>query len=455
MSLLSVARDALAAQSAGTDITGQNVANVNTPGFVRRNAILQTRAIPGAPGGGVEFKSSQRAFDRFAQARVVSEDGKRSSADARSTALTELESTLSPGTNGISERLASFFSSMSAFAQDPTNATARAAAVTATDDLAHSVSGAAGSIVSQRSALLQRAAAAAGEVNERLGRIAALNRQIATAQAGGQDANDLRDQRDLLVNEVGQRIDVKAIEDPSGALTLLSSGSTLVTGALASSISIGVDPPGNMKIQIMRPNGSAIDVTSRVTSGAIGGLREARDVDLPNAAKALDQLAFDVSSTVNALHVTGFGLDGVSGRPLFVPPAGVAGAAAGMAIDPAILASPDKLAAASSAGNLPSGNDVAIALAQLSQAALPSGKTPADTFAALAGDVGVAKVQATSELDLRSATLAQATSARDSVSGVTIDEEMVNLTRYQRAFEANMNVLKTANDLLDQIVKEL
>jgi len=456
-SLLGIAQGAMLAQAEGVDISGQNVANSTTPGYVRRSVILQTRSDRGAPQGGVSAAGVARSWDGFAHQRVVTEGGRQGAASARSNALAHIESLVAPGAGDtLADRTSALFSAFNTLATHPSDSTARATLLGRAADLAQAVSKTAAGLSQARGDLAKEAAGVAGEVNERLGKIAALNEKIATAQALGDSAPDLRDQRSELLREVGERMDVRAIEDATGKLTVLSSGSVLVEGKNASVVDVGLSPDGNLAVTFKRPNGITVDVTKSITSGTLGGLREARDADIPALQKKLDKTAFDLATAVNAAHASGYGLDGQTGRNLFVPPAQVDGAAYSMALDPAMQGHPERLAASKSAADVPGGNDVAVQIAQL--ASQPLGGTsenPAEAFTGLASLAGLKKSAADAELSLRQSTVAQADNLLESAGGVSIDEEMMNLTRYQRAFEASMRVVKTADELLSSIIKDL
>jgi flagellar hook-associated protein 1 FlgK len=449
MSVMALSGQAMSVQSAGIDIAGQNVANVNTPGYARRTAQLET-----LPGMGVQLAGIGRSLDRFAAARAVTESGLHGAASARSASLANLEAILAPsGSQTIGDQTSAFFASMNAVAQNPSDSTARNVALASAQQLSNTISTAAASIAGERGALLGHAQDVAGEVNQRLGQIGKLNQQIVDARANGTDANALHDQRDALVREVGDRIGVQGIEDRSGAVTLLSSGSTLVEGSHVSSVDVALGANGNLAITFRHPGGNSDDVTGKVTSGSLGGIREARDIDAPKVAAQLDQYAYDVSTRVNNVHTAGFGLDGQTGRPFFKPPAAVVGAAYAMGVDPGVAGKPDAIGAAKSSADLPGGNDTALDLAMLGGSPLGGSPTPAQAFAAISGGLGATKASADADVALRENTVAQADNLRESASGVSVDEEMVNLTSFQRSFEASMRVVTTASSLLDELIK--
>ncbi len=455
-SLLSIAQGALAAHAAAVDITGKNITNANTPGYVRRQALLETRLLGRDQSGGVVFNGPLRMSDRFAVARVLAESGNYGAALGRENALAGLEATLAPdGDGGISGRFNAFFSATSALGQNPNDATARSAFLARAGELADSFRTAAQGLSQRRSDLKGQAGDVADEVTSRLGQIADLNQQIAQAQALGDGAPDLRDKRELLVREVGDRMGVKAIEEDNGSLTLLSSGSTLVSGGNASSIQVGLDAVGALSIGVRSATGNVSDITSGVDSGSLGGIRQARDSDVVALQTDLDQLAFDTQNTINATHAVGFGLDGVTGRNLFTSPASPIGAAAGFQLDPAMVGQPDRVAAAGTAAELPGGNSNALALAAIGSQSLAGLGDPASRIGAIGGKLGIFQTSAASAVDLRESTLSMAETSRQQASGVSIEEEMVDLTRYQRAFEASMRVLKVADELLQGLVRDL
>jgi flagellar hook-associated protein 1 FlgK len=449
MSVMALSGQALSVQAAGIDVAGQNVANVNTPGYARRTAQLET-----LPNMGVRLAGIGRSLDRFAAARAVTESGLHGAASARAGSLGNLEAILAPdGSKTIGDQTSAFFASINAVSQNPSDPTARNVALASAQQLATALSTAAASIAGERGALVGKAQDVAGEVNQRLGQIGKLNQQIVDAKGNGADANALRDQRDALVREVGDRIGVQAIEDASGAVTLLSSGSTLVEGNHSSTVDVALGANGNLAITFRHPGGSSDDVSAKVTSGSLGGIREARDVDAPKVMAQLDQYAYDLATSVNNVHTAGYGLDGQTGRPFFKPPAGVAGAAYTMAIDPSVAGNPAAIGAAKSGADLPGGNDTALALAQLGGSPQGGSPTPAQAFAAITGGLGATKAAADADVALRENTVAQADNLRESGSGVSVDEEMVSLTSFQRSFEASMRVVTTVSTLLDELIK--
>jgi len=437
------------------DLVGRNITNAGAAGYARRRALLEASRVGGASAGGVTFAGASRAVDRFAAARLVAETGRFGAANARAQALSGLDAVVAPTSGGIADRLGALFDAATSLATDADDPTARLTFVARAQDVAAGFRSAGEALAVRRSELVQRATDVAGEVNSRLADVAKLNARIAEGRGLGQDTGGLEDSRDMLVREIGERVPLQTVEEPSGALTLLSGGTSLVTGDRASSFGVELDAVGGLALTVTNPAGGRTDVTSRIDSGSLAGIREARDVDLARVQTSLDTLAVDVTAALNAIHSGGVGLDGVGGRPLFGPPVPGMGAARGMQVDPAIAADPSKVAASQSSAELPGGNATALALAALRETALPGGGTVASRAGGVGATLGMAMSSAEREVTLRTDTLTMADNLDQQARGVSLEEEMVDLTRYQRAFEASMKVLKVADELLEGLIREM
>jgi flagellar hook-associated protein 1 FlgK len=449
--LLDIAGSGLAAQQAALDITGQNVANANTPGYVKRTVSLGDTTA----NGQVVVLGTTRTINTFAQSAVLAQQSLSGAADGRSSALAQLEAVVAPTGGTVGDSLNAFFSSIQTLAATPADPSARAAVLNQATNLAQSISTAASGIAQTQQGELANAQGLAKQVSGELSQIATLNGQIAAATAQGDSAADLRDQRDVLVGQVANATGARTIEDSSGRVTLFSSGTALVSGDTAATLDVGVDANGAMKITATRGDGGAVDITSQTTQGQLGGLREARDVDAANAASSLDQLAYSLSNAVNSVHAAGFASDGTTGHNLFTQPTSVTGAAYAMAVDPSMIGHPELVAAASSAADASGGNGNLSALAAVGTNPLVGGAPPAEAFATLASTVGAAKSSADAEQTLRGDTLARAQTLEQSADGVSVDEEMANLTRYQNAYEASTKVLQTVSSLLNDFMTRL
>ena len=447
-SLLNIASSGLNASSGGLTITGQNITNATTAGYTKRVASFDA-----VPTGGVVYNGSVRAYDQFAFASVVNQTGMQASADARSTALTAIEGIIAPSTGSIGDNATALMSTFETLTANPNDTSVRSDVINKATDLATSISAAAQGLQGNARDLFAKGQDIVGQLNGNLKKVADLNTQIANAQAQGADTADLRDQRDTLVTAIGSQVGVKSVEDAAGRVTLFGAGTTLVQGDKSSPLSLGLDTNG--KMQVTAQGTSTVDVTSRVDGGALGGIIEARDVDLKASQDNLDSYAFDVANTLNAAHAAGYGTDGSTGQNLFSVSGTQAGAALSITVDPGLVGHPEKIAAAGSAAELPGGNSGATALAALGDSDSFGGTTIANRFGNIASDIGTRANNAASDKSMRDNTLAAATTLAQSTSGVSLDEEMVNMSKFQRSFEAASKVLQTADSLLSEFLTNM
>ena len=190
--LLNIAQSGLAAQTAGLDATGQNVANVNTPGYSRVTANLETVDTPDGFTGGVAVAGMDRAFDSLTFGSLLTEQGLGGAADARSSALGQIESIVAPTTGSIGDNIDSFFASLQTLETSPSDTSARAGVIGAASQLAESISSTANELATQQTSLATEAQGVAATLNQNLASIAKLNVQIAAATGSGNRANRSR-----------------------------------------------------------------------------------------------------------------------------------------------------------------------------------------------------------------------------------------------------------------------
>ena len=220
------------------------------------------------------------------------------------------------------------FSSFSTLAANPNDPTTRGAVLGAADAFASRANSIGNSLSDARNELLRAAQDTASQINEKATGIAQLNRRISAAEAQGEDAADLKDQRNNLLLGLSTLVDIRTIPDDKGSIIVQASGATLVEGQASRALSIDLAADGSLKI--LSGKGGGTEVTQFLTGGTLAGIKEARDVDLLDVANKLDQWVFDVASAINAQHAAGFGKDGLSGRNLFDVPAVTLGAARGI-----------------------------------------------------------------------------------------------------------------------------
>jgi flagellar hook-associated protein FlgK len=237
---------------------------------------------------------------------------------------------------------------------------------------------------------------------------------------------------------------------------VLPDGGVLVDGNHAASLEATPDPATGYRRVELVDGRSRRDVTTSLVGGRLAGVMSFRGGDAATAAADLDQLAFDLTTSVNAVHQANAGLDGVAGRPPFTPLAAVAGAATAIAVAPAVIANPDQLATAA-AGAGPGDHRGALALLALREQRLAGGgtQTLSDAAIDLIAGLGRQAHQAQAETDRATLVSDHLGDLRDALSGVDLDEEMSNLVKFQHGAEAMTRFLSTVDGMLGDLLNRL
>jgi flagellar hook-associated protein 1 FlgK len=449
--MLGVSARALEAHRFGLDVAGQNIANVNTPGYSRRIAHLQALAPLDrwSAGGGVAATGLQAVRDAFIAHRLRGEISRLAGHEAGAQVLGMLEVGLgAPGTS-IGAKLEDLFDAFAAVADDPTSLAARRVAIEAGATLAATFREVSSQLSAGAREIDSRLRAATDQVNGLAQRVAALNREMASARPGEARTEQLRDELDLALEQLAQLIDVRAVTREDGGIDVeLDGGVALVLGGTARGVSSVSTTGGHVALSV---DGTALGGS---VGGALGTLIRTRDEVLPEYLAQLDQLAHDVATRINARHQAGFDLTGATGGAFFVPPGAVDGASARLSMSGALLAPGGEAGFAASASGAAGDNENARRLVAVrdERALLGGTATVGEAWAALASAVGADVAAARDAATTGAEAVEQLLNLRDSISGVSLDEEAAEMMRFQRGYEANARVFGAIDELLDVLM---
>jgi flagellar hook-associated protein 1 FlgK len=457
--IFNIGRLALFAQQRAISVTSQNIANVNTPGYSRQEAVFTTTSpvssSSGQIGTGVQIDEIRRIVDRFIENQITSEQSSLGRSQIDKSILGRVEATFndSQGT-GINQAINDFFAAWQDLADNPQGRPERLVLLSRAGTLAQQFVWADSQLQQIRNDLNSEIVGTIGEVNALAARIAALNDQIGRAEMTGQTANDLRDERGRLLNDLAQKINISTFENDMGQVTvMIGGGKPLVEANRASSIR-GVADPGNsgfVNIEFDPGTGSTTDITASITDGRLKGLLDLRDTVVPGYIGQLDQLAAAIIAEVNTQHQLGFDLNGAAGGDFFTPTPLGSGAAGTMAV---AITDPDLIAAASSLAGVPGDNGNALFLAQLQDRTVVvlGNATVQDFYSGLVGEIGARSQLAQSSLSAQDVVMRRLSDQRESVSGVSLDEEMTRLIQFQRAYQAAARLITVADELYQTIL---
>lgn len=431
--------------------TGQNIANVNTPGFSRLNTVMRSLAGQGglSVGGGVEVTSIRRLSNDFQNQQLWRATTEQNYYSNSQQYLTALEGLMAGEGSSISVGLDRFFAALSEASATPGSVALRQQIISETRNLSQRFNGLNSNIDAQIGALHDQRTAMATEINGLTENIALLNKKIVEAQSIGGDTAALRDHRESLVNELSQYASLRINEVPDGSLSVaLANGQPLVAGSTPGRLQISITPTGEQEVALSFA-GTSFPLKQDGFGGAFGGLYDVEYNSLRPSQEALHDMAGQLAQMINDTLATGFDLNGNPGQALITY--NPASTTAMLTINDL---APEELALSSVAGES-GNNEVLLALLQLKGQTITVGGSQVTLNDAYAGMLGqVASASRQNQADLKSATAVtqQAQSQRDSVSAVSLDEEAVNLMTYQKAYEANMKVITTANQLFDEML---
>lgn len=429
----------------------QNIANVNTPGFSRLAPDLQSLGGQTAVsiGGGVQVSSIRRLSNDFHNQQLWRATTDKNFYNTSQQYLTALEGLIDSEGSSVSVGLDNFFAALSEASSTPESITLRQQIISESKQLAQRFNGLNANIDTQLNALQGQRVAMVSEINGLSRNIADLNLQIRELESSGRDTATLRDYRENLVKDLSQYAGIRVQEATDGTLEVsLANGQPLVAGTTAGQLKVQANLAGEQDVTLVFAK-TTFPLNQNGLGGSLGALFEMEYGALRPAQQDLHDMASALATMVNDTLATGFDLNGGPGKPLFVYNAG---STSGMLSVNAIGASDLALSsAADEVGN----NKTLLALLDLKTAGIDvaGNRVPLnDSYAGLVGRVASASRQNQADLKATTTVTAQAQAQRDSVSAVNLDEEAVNLMAYQQAYQANMKVISTSNDLFNAVL---
>jgi flagellar hook-associated protein 1 FlgK len=472
---LDTALTGLNAQMLAIQVTGENITNVNTPGYSRQTALLTTAPTTlerGFPlGNGVEVSAIQRSYDSFLQSQMMAASASSGQAQTTNAALQSVQPLFNDlTTDGLGKTLQNFFNSWQDLAANPQGTSERQAVLSNGEQLVDDFHRISSNLTGVKENMNQSLEQITNDINDSLKQIAQFNLSIKQVEISNGKANEMRDQRELLMRQLAKKVGVTFSEQVDGGVNVsLSSGQLLVSGKDAAVLSLQTDvATGYYDVMLAPPGGGApVDATAFIGGpengqGEIGGTLQVRDVMVNRYLADLDELAYTVANQVNEVHRAGYGITGGQ-NDFFSPAAGtappapaltVAGYSQSIALN---ITSSDDLAAADAdpATGGTGNNKNAQAIASLFGKLLTmSGGTATlqGFYQSLVGKIGV-DVQAAGRSEAQSGAIAgQLNNQRESLFGVSLDEELVNLTKYQKAYQGAAKMINVGAEMLDTVL---
>lgn len=459
LSSLSTAKNALNAQTMVLNVISHNVANANTEGYSRQTATLTALSSGSTSsafgysstgvviGNGVEVTSVARSRSALYDEMYWSENQSYNYYNKLEELFSQVESLIDePSDDGLSALIDDFYNAWEDLSDNADDLSAREALKSTAEELASRFQRIYSELETMRGEIDTEISTIPTRINEITSEIAALNSSIMVASTEGTSANDLMDQRDLLIDELSEYSDVQVVAQDDGSYTVLIGSNVVVDHDMSVEIEAvtSVATEDEDALTVLR---STDGTEYTPDSGTIGALIWFRDEVITGIEEKLNDLAASIVESVNAVHETGYGLDGGTGREFF-------DSTNTKAYNISLSSDIDDAGniAASGTGEELDGS-IALAISQLTEEAAVNGTyTVSEYYNALVSDIGIMSSEAQSNQSNTELLVSQIDSSRESVKGVSVDEELVAMIQAQHVYQAASRVITTIDSLLETLI---
>ncbi len=454
---ISIALQAVLTHSQVLEITEHNIANASTPGYRRQSAILTAetpssingadyRTGAGQRGSGVTIERIQRFNISFFDGRYRAVSSEAGSWEAQSSILSHLEATLAENSDdGLLPKLDQFWAGWQSLSNDPTNTSLRTILLDDAGSLATAFNRRATQIMDLRSDQNQVVASQVEELNSLASEIAKLNENISRVISVGEQPNDLLDKRDVALDRLAKLTGAVSTEQKNGEVMVSIGGHVLVVGHDAFQLETRTNPLDTSVADIYWSDNQKLTPSG----GEIKGTLEVRDHVLVDQLNGLNTMSAGLISQVNAIHSGGYGLNNATGLNFFNGTD-----AASITVNPLLDAAS---IATSSAANQVGNNTIALQIGGLKTVkGMKAGTATLNEFYnSQITDLAVTTKRASDNSYQHGLIVNALGNQRESVSGVSLDEEAANMAKAQKAYQAAARVLTAYDDLLDLVINRM
>jgi len=451
---LSVATTGLSAQRRAMDIIGYNVAHANDPTYKRQRIVMtetgilaqsQESSVLGTSpfGTGVATGDVMRIRDALIENRMRTATQACANWEYRSQTMRQLESTIGePSDTGLQTDLDNFWNSWSKVSTSPQDLPIRSALLEDTDALCQRVQYEYKQMQNMVDDLNSACVDRVGQINLMGEELARLNNEIGALESGNVPVNDLENRREALVLELSKLASVNQHGSGKEDYIISLGGRVLVQGSKFNALTTQILPGGSRQVQWADDNQPVTN-----SGGELKAIIDLRDGTIPSYLSQLDNIASTLVEKVNTLHSAGRTLSGNPAGNYFK--AGTT--AANLALDDSIIGHPE-LVAASKTGAVADG-DNANDIGAVKDVIISNGLTLNQLYRALVGDIGGTAATAETQSEAHRLSLDQFTTQQQSISGVSLDEEMTNIIKFQQAYNASARMLTVMDEMLGTLIQ--
>jgi flagellar hook-associated protein 1 len=448
MQILEVARRSLMANRTGLNVTSHNISNASTPGYSRQRVEFEASApiheTYGYLGTGVIIKGITRLRDKFLDQQTRSANDTFADASVQHGLLSQIEASFNePSDAGLSAAMTRFFTAFQDLSIHPEESASRNAVLQQGVLLTQSFHRLSSDLTQLKEDLSTDVQSRVDKINQLTKEISELDLKLTGAKAVGADVSDIRDQMDIRIDELSKLADIKITEDSRQSIMISIGGAVIASRA------------GNVPLQLVKV-GNSIQIKNsssgndiNVSSGELGAVLTTYNSTITDHLSKLNQLADAITARVNTVHAAGFGL----GNPPSTNISFFTGTgAAGIEVNSAITSNINLIAASAdgSAGN----NEIALQIAGIMNEKILDGNSVSvlQYYNGIVSGLGSTINAADNTAKSQELILNQLENQRLSVSGVSLDEEMTNLIKFQRSFDAAARIVTTLDEMMQTLL---
>lgn len=445
--LFDISQRSMVTYQRSMDVASNNIANAGNADYRRQRAIVsteQTQQNAGITwGSGIKIDDIERVRNSLTENQITNNNQSKSFFERSSVLLSQVENIYTEPTElGVSTMLSQFFSSWSELSANPTSSALRGNVVYSAQNLAAKVNEINEGFQIVKSSVYYEFQDKVQLVNDTLSNLQSINRQISEAKAIGQNANDLMDKRDTFVDNLSKLANITVNYESDETVSISIGGVFAVNKGSYTEFELSSTEG---KLAMVSKNGGK---EAKLTSGEMGALVDVFSNKMPEYQAKLDSIVNQLVKSVNEIHNSGYtnGNPVGQGRDFFEEYDGKE-----LKISSEILSDYNKIAAS---GDGTSGNgDIAVKIFEISEADVLNGAKLIDVYSTLISEVGSQKQNADRMSEASSMVLEQLHNQKDSYSAVSIDEEMMNVMKYQKAYEASAKLIQMADEMLDTLIR--
>ena len=485
---LEIAKTGLYVSQKGMNLAGHNIANADTAGYTRQRlslvsiepGALTARYLPlanGAVGKGVNVNAVEQLRNAYVDRALRSEYSGLGQWSTRSEEMTYMESLFQSllrenDKASLASCLSNFFDSVQELSKDPVSKEIRTnmqqSAITLTQTFNHYYK----QLTDLRNQMNDSIQVTTNRINEITKSIADYNLSIETYELSGENANDLRDKRNLLLDELSTLVDMEYSTNSQGQLSVTIAGNTVVNHGASTDLKVKADANGMYSVHL----DDATETQVNYTNGTLAGYKQLRDgntadnIGIPYMLEGLNTLARSIAKQFNDIHKTGWTMphDSVASQTnVYLFDVAVVGGvedyssitAGNFKISDAVLNDVYKIAASSKEIDLSSSApetknaDIALKLAALGTSSATMANTSFEGFLKnIAVELGVASAHCSNMLTSQQALVANLETRKESVSGVSVDEEIIHLMKFQHMYNASSRIINAIDEALDKLI---